>query len=130
MDRIDLHVEVTPVPFDELNKRGDGEQSAAVRQRVVKARKIQSARFKEAPGVHCNALMGSRLVRDHCRIDEAGRHLMKMAIHQLGLSARAFDRILKVGRTIADLADTERILPEHLSEAIQYRSLDRSWWKG
>ncbi len=129
LDRIDLHVEVTPVPFEELSRRGQtAEPSASVRERVVAARQVQAHRFAEAKGVYCNAQMHSRLVRKYCDLDEAGRGLMKMAIHRLGLSARAYDRILKVGRTIADLAGSAAIRPEHLSEAIQYRSLDRDSW--
>ena len=130
LDRIDLHIEVTPVSFDELNKRAEGERSSAVRARVVETRGVQSTRFAEVPGVYCNAQMGSRLVRRYCKLNEEEQHLMKMAIHRLGLSARAYDRILKVSRTIADLASSESIRPEHLSEAIQYRSLDRDWWIG
>ncbi len=130
LDRIDLHIEVTPVPFEELNKRGEGEPSAAVRERVVAARAIQAARFKEHPGTYCNAQMNAQLVRQHCRLDEPGQRLMKLAIQRLGLSARAYDRILKVARTIADLASSPDLRPEHLSEAIQYRSLDRDWWLG
>jgi magnesium chelatase family protein len=130
MDRIDLHIEVSPVPFDELNRRGEGETSAAVRARVVAARALQSARFDGLAGVYCNAQMQSRQVRKHCALDAGGQQLMKMAIQRLGLSARAYDRILKVARTIADLAAVPDIRPEHLSEAIQYRSLDRSWWQG
>lgn len=130
MDRIDLHIEVTPVPFEELNRRGDAEPSATIRERVVAARRIQDVRFGSVRGVHANAQMQSRLVRSHCRLDDACQKLMKMAIHRLGLSARAYDRILKVARTIADLHAADEIGPEHLSEAIQYRSLDRSWWQG
>ena len=130
MDRIDLHIEVTPVPFDELNKRGDSEPSASVRARVVRARAIQADRFKEQEGIHCNAQMNSRQVRRYCALDAAGQSLMKLAIQRLGLSARAYDRILKVSRTIADLSGAATIQPEHVSEAIQYRSLDRSWWHG
>ncbi len=128
MDRIDLHVEVTPVPFDELNRRAPGESSAAVRERVMGARAVQAARFLAEAGVYCNAQMGPRLVRRHCALDAAGQNLMKMALSRLGLSARAYDRILKVSRTIADLAGVERIASEHLAEAVQYRSLDRGWW--
>ena len=130
LDRIDLHIEVTPVSFDELNKRADGEPSAAVRARVVEGRRVQAERFAEAPEVYCNAQMGTRMVRRYCKIETEGQQLMKLAIHRLGLSARAYDRILKVSRTIADLAGAESIQPEHLSEAIQYRSLDRDWWIG
>jgi magnesium chelatase family protein len=128
MDRIDLHVEVTPVPFEELNRRGLSETSASVRKRVIEARSIQARRFAPDPEVHCNAQMGSRQVRRHCRLEERSQRLMEMAIQRLGLSARAYDRILKVSRTIADLAGTNEIAPEHVSEAIQYRSLDRDWW--
>ena len=130
LDRIDLHVEVTPVSFEELNRREDGEPSAAVRGRVVRARQVQAERFEGVAGVYCNAQMGARLVRRHCELDEAGRQLMKMAIRRLGLSARAYDRILKVARTVADLGGSPGLRPEHLSEAIQYRSLDRDWWHG
>lgn len=130
MDRIDLHIEVTPVPFEELNRRGDGEPSAAVRARVINARDVQARRFRDAPGVHCNAQMGTRMVRTHCALGTEGQQLMKMAIARLGLSARAYDRILKVSRTIADMSESDDICTEHLSEAIQYRSLDRSWWGG
>ncbi len=130
MDRIDLHVEVTPVPFDELNKRAPGEASEAVRARVIEAREIQAARFADAEGVYCNAQMGSRLVRRHCALDAEGEALMKMALSRLGLSARGYDRMLKVARTIADLAGSGRVEAAHLAEAVQYRSLDRAWWGG
>ena len=129
MDRIDLHIEVTPVPFEELSRRGEGEPSSVVRERVVAARRLQAARFAEHGGIHCNAQMGTRQVRRYCKIDQNGQALLKMAMQRLGLSARAYDRILKVARTIADLAGSETIETVHLSEAIQYRSLDRNWWK-
>lgn len=130
MDRIDLHIEVAPVPFEELNKRTPGEPSEDVRQRVVRARRVQEKRFARSEAVHCNAQMGARLVRRHCPLGEEGTRLLKMATERLGLSARAYDRILKVARTVADLSGVADIRPEHLSEAIQYRSLDRSWWRG
>jgi magnesium chelatase family protein len=130
LDRIDLHIEVTPVPFEELNRKQDGESSAAVRERVVAARERQRRRYADHARVHSNAQMTTRLVRTHGELDDAGQQLMKMAIQRLGLSARAYDRILKVSRTIADLAGDEALRPEHLSEAIQYRSLDRDWWHG
>jgi magnesium chelatase family protein len=130
MDRIDLHIEVTPVPFEELNRRGSAERSEHVRERVVRARRIQASRFTNTPGVYCNAQMPSRMVKDFCVLDDACQRLMKLAITRLGLSARAYDRILKTSRTIADLGESVAIGAEHVSEAIQYRSLDRSWWKG
>ncbi|NBC16310.1 MAG: YifB family Mg chelatase-like AAA ATPase [Bacteroidetes bacterium] len=130
LDRIDLHIEVTPVPFEELNRKQDGEPSSAVRKRVVAARERQRQRYADHPRVHSNAQMTTRLVRTHGELDDAGQQLMKMAIQRLGLSARAYDRILKVSRTIADLAGDDALRPEHLSEAIQYRSLDRDWWHG
>jgi magnesium chelatase family protein len=130
MDRIDLHIEVTPVPFDELHSRQTAEPSAAIRERVIAARLVQSQRFAADASVHCNAQMHSRLVRKYCALDEPSTKLIKMAIQRLGLSARAYDRILKVARTVADLGNSDTIRPEHLSEAIQYRSLDRSWWNG
>ena len=127
LDRIDLHIEVTPVPFEELSKKGDSEPSAAVRSRIEKARDVQLARFGEKSGLFANGQMTPRLVRTHCVLDKESRTLMKMAISRLGLSARAYDRILKVARTIADLAGSEAIRAQHVSEAIQYRSLDRNW---
>jgi magnesium chelatase family protein len=128
LDRIDLHVEVTPVPFRELSKIRKSEKSSEVRKRVIAARKIQEERFKDIDGVFANAQMSPKLLREHCSIDEEGQELLKMAMEKLGLSARAYDRILKVSRTIADLAGLEKINNEHLSEAIQYRSLDRDAW--
>jgi magnesium chelatase family protein len=128
LDRIDLHVEVTPVPFDELSRERGGEPSAKVRERVVAARRVQGERFAEERGVHGNAQMTTRQVQTHCDLDKAGRQLLKKAIQRLGLSARAYDRILKVARTVADLDGQASILPEHVSEAIQYRSLDRESW--
>jgi magnesium chelatase family protein len=130
MDRIDLHVEVTPVPFDELTSREAGEPSEQVRERVVAARERQIRRFEDYPGLHANAMMPPQLTRQLCPIDAAGEGLLKTAMQKLDLSARAFDRILKVARTIADLADSADIRPEHLAEAIQYRSLDRESWGG
>ncbi len=131
LDRIDLHIEVTPVPFEELSQHGrKGESSAHIRERVVRARERQKERFAGIPGVYTNAQMGARHVEQFCRLDAAGKQLMKMAMQRLGLSARAYSRIRKVARTIADLAGSEHIGPEHLSEAIQYRSLDREWWVG
>ena len=129
LDRIDLHVEVTPVSFDQMTENRKAEDSAAIRERVIKARAIQTARLKDH-GLHSNAMMPSQMVKDICQINDAGRVLLKTAMERLGLSARAYDRILKVSRTIADLADSEEIKIEHLAEAIQYRSLDRDGWAG
>ena len=130
LDRIDLHVEVTPVNFTELSSERLSEKSEVIRERVIKAREIQQKRFAEKADLHCNAQMGSKMVRQVCKISEAGQTLLKKAMEKLGLSARAYDRILKVARTIADLAGTEDIQIEHLAEAIQFRSLDREGWAG
>ncbi len=130
LDRIDLHVEVTPVNFSELSSERLSEKSETIRERVIKAREIQQKRFAEKADLHCNAQMGSKMVRQVCKISEAGQTLLKKAMEKLGLSARAYDRILKVARTIADLAGTEDIQIEHLAEAIQFRSLDREGWAG
>ena len=130
LDRIDLHIEVTPVSFEEMTADRRAEKSSVIRERVIKARKIQSERFKDVPDVHSNAMMPSQMVKKVCHINEAGKVLLKTAMEKLGLSARAYDRILKVSRTIADLAGTEDIRIEHLAEAIQYRSLDRENWMG
>lgn len=130
LDRIDLHVEVTPVSFDQMTADRKSENSVEIRERVIKAREIQKVRFKTTPEVHSNAMMASSQVKEICKINDAGRVLLKTAMEKLGLSARAYDRILKVSRTIADLAGTEEIKIEHLAEAIQYRSLDREGWAG
>ncbi|MHA6249822.1 YifB family Mg chelatase-like AAA ATPase [Pontibacter sp. CAU 1760] len=130
LDRIDLHVEVTPVTFDEMIATRKAEDSATVRERVETARMLQTERFKDVPQIHSNAMMPSQMVKEVCQINEAGRTLLKTAMERLGLSARAYDRILKVSRTIADLADSDTIKIEHLAEAIQYRSLDREGWAG
>lgn len=130
LDRIDLHVEVVPVSFDQMTTQRKNETSAEIRARVVKAREIQSERFKDQKNVYCNAMMPSNMVKEICVINDTGRALLKTAMERLGLSARAYDRILKVSRTIADLAGTPEINIEHLAEAIQYRSLDREGWAG
>ena len=130
LDRIDLHVEVTPVSFDEMTANRKTESSEDIRTRVIKARERQIQRFEDKQHIHCNAMMPSQMVKDVCEINEAGRKLLKTAMEKLGLSARAYDRILKVSRTIADLADADQIRIEHLAEAIQYRSLDREGWAG
>ena len=130
LDRIDLHVEVTPVNFSELSSSREAEKSSLIRERVMKAREVQDKRFAENELLHYNAQMSSNMVRQICVIDEVGQGLIKKAMEKLGLSARAYDRILKVARTIADLAGSENIEVEHLAEAIHYRSLDRESWAG
>lgn len=131
LDRIDLHVEVTPVSYDELSSfERPRESSIDIRERVIKAREIQMNRFRDYPDIYCNAQMPSQMVRDICQISQAGQTLLKTAMNKLQLSARAYDRILKVARTSADLAASDDILIEHLAEAIQYRSLDREGWAG
>ncbi|MBE7173375.1 MAG: YifB family Mg chelatase-like AAA ATPase [Williamsia sp.] len=130
LDRIDLHVEVTPVPFNQLSSLQKQEDSASIRERVIKAREIQTDRYKDQPGLHANAQMSSKLLKEICVINQAGQNLLKTAMQRLNLSARAYDRILKVSRTIADLAASPDIRIEHLAEAIQYRSLDREGWAG
>ncbi|MFZ1529791.1 MAG: YifB family Mg chelatase-like AAA ATPase [Ferruginibacter sp.] len=130
LDRIDLHVEVTPVAFSELSSAQAYEKSEAIRHRVITAREIQSERYKNNEGVYANAQMSSKMLKEICVISTAGQNLLKTAMQRLNLSARAYDRILKVSRTIADLAGKPDILPEHLAEAIQYRSLDREGWGG
>lgn len=130
MDRIDLHVEVVPVSFDELTAVRPGERSESIRQRVIVAREIQAKRYIDHPDIFNNAQMSSKMIREYCQINEAGHSLLKTAMNRLNLSARAYDRILKVSRTIADLAGTDDIRTEHLAEAIHYRSLDRENWAG
>lgn len=130
LDRIDLHVEVTPVSFNELSSQKTSEPSSAVRERVLRAREWQDKRFEGQPGVYSNAQMNSKQLKEICVINSIGQNLLKTAMDRLNLSARAYDRILKVSRTIADLAGSEDIRPEHLAEAIQYRSLDREGWAG
>jgi len=130
LDRIDLHVEVTPVNFTELASSREAEKSSLIRERVMKARVVQDKRFEANDALHFNAQMSPNMVRQICVIDETGQVLIKRAMEKLGLSARAYDRILKVARTIADLAASENIEPEHLAEAIHYRSLDRESWAG
>jgi magnesium chelatase family protein len=128
LDRIDLHVEVTPVTFDEMTANRKNENSSEIRRRVINAREIQAERFKEMSGVYSNAMMPSQVAKKICVINDAGKMLLKNAMQKLGLSARAFDRIIKVSRTIADLEGKESIEIHHIAEAIQYRSLDRSTW--
>jgi magnesium chelatase family protein len=130
LDRIDIHIEVTPVPFEKLSEDRKGEASIEIRKRVTKARKIQEVRFRKNENLHYNAQMGVKHIRKYCKLEEASLELLKNAMERLNLSARAYDRILKVARTIADLALSEEIKGEHISEAIQYRSLDRDGWLG
>ncbi len=125
LDRIDIHIEVPAVRYKELASDISGENSATIRERVKRARELQLKRFQSRKNLFCNARMESKEIRHYCKIDEQGHELLKMAITKLGLSARAYDRILKVSRTIADLEGSEEIRPECVSEAIQYRSLDR-----
>jgi magnesium chelatase family protein len=130
LDRIDIHIEVTPVPFGELSRAQHAEKSGAIRGRVMQAREVQKKRFAAYEGVHSNAQMSTRMLQSYCELDEACKALLKNAMERLGLSARAYDRILKVSRTIADLDGSENILTSHIAEAIQYRSLDRESWAG
>jgi len=130
LDRIDLHVEVTPVAFSELSSIKPQENSSVIRDRVINAREKQAERYKNHPGIYCNAQMSSKMLKEICVISQVGANLLKAAMEKLNLSARAYDRILKVSRTIADLSQSEEIKPEHLAEAIQYRSLDREGWAG
>jgi magnesium chelatase family protein len=130
LDRIDIHIEVTPVPFEQLSEERKGEDSATIRKRVTAGREIQSLRFEDSETVHNNAQMNVNQIRKFCKLSEESKTLLKTAIEKLNLSARAYDRILKVSRTIADLANVEDISPDHIAEAIQYRSLDREGWLG
>ncbi len=130
LDRIDLHVEVTPVAFSQLASQQITEKSEAIRERVIAARKIQTQRYAENPGIYSNAQMGSRELKIICQLDEPAQILLKKAMERLNLSARAYDRILKVARTIADLGNDQHIMTEHIAEAIQYRNLDREGWGG
>ena len=128
LDRIDLHVEVPPVKFREISGDRTGETSADIRVRVVAARKRQQARFAHKPRITCNARMGSKELKEFCALDDTTKQLLQNAMADWNLSARAYDRILKVARTIADLAGSENLTSDHVSEAIQYRSLDRQIW--
>lgn len=128
LDRIDIQCEISPVPFKDISTAAPGEPSAKIRERVIKAREIQAARFQEFKGIHCNAQMTERMIHQFAEPDEEGINLLRMAMEKLSLSARAYNRILKVARTIADLAGSERVEPFHLAEAIGYRTLDRGDW--
>lgn len=128
LDRIDLHIEVPPVPYDQLSQKKPAETSAQIRQRVNAAREIQKCRF-ENTGVKCNARLTTKLIREHCELTPEAGHILQLAFDKLGMSARAYDRLVKISRTIADLANEEKIGTEHVSEALHYRSLDRKYWQ-
>lgn len=128
LDRIDIQIEITPVPFNDISKATQGESSATIRQRVIKARQIQEERFREHKGIHCNAAMTERMIHQYAEPDAEGIELLRTAMARLNLSARAYNRILKVARTIADLDASPAVLPQHLAEAISYRNLDRGDW--
>lgn len=130
LDRIDIQIEIVPVPFEKISDRRQAEPSVAIRERVIKARQMQEKRYASHPGIYCNAQMNSRLLATYARPDEKGLALLRNAMNRLNLSARAYDRILKVSRTIADLEGAEQILSSHLAEAIGYRNLDRENWAG
>ncbi len=130
LDRIDIHIEVTPVPFEKLSEERVGEKSVDIRKRVTNARQIQTERFKDKENVHYNAQMSVKHISEYCKLEDSSKELLKIAMARLNLSARAYDRILKVSRTIADLSESENIQGSHISEAIQYRSLDREGWLG
>jgi magnesium chelatase family protein len=130
LDRIDIHIEVVPVSFDKMSQLQPAETSNTIRERVVKARKIQQLRFSGHRNIHCNAQMSSKLMNTYCRPDQAGLIILKTAMEKLNLSARAYDRILKVSRTIADLDESDYIKSYHISEAVNYRNLDREGWGG
>lgn len=130
MDRIDLHIEVEPVPFEQLSEKELGESSERIRERVTMARSIQSIRFGSLKSVHYNAQMSSKLIRTHCKLQPEAEALLEAEMKKLFLSAPAYDRILKVARTIADLDQKPQLLSDHIAEAIQYRSLDREGWMG
>ena len=128
LDRIDIQCEITPVPFKDISKAAQGEPSAEIRKRVIRAREIQAARFSGQKGIHCNAQMSERMIHQYAEPDEAGISMLRMAMERLSLSARAYNRILKVARTIADLEGCEHVESHHLAEAIGYRTLDRGDW--
>ena len=128
LDRIDIHVEVPAVQYQDISSKVTGEPSAAIRERVDRARQVQRERFTKNGKTRCNSRMSAQLLKRHCALEEAAEGMMKMAMTELNFSARAYDRILKVARTIADLAASETILADHVGEAIQYRTLDRNLW--
>lgn len=128
LDRIDIHIEIVPVPFEKLTTNTKTEKSSTIRDRVIRTRKIQEERFKEINNVHCNAQMSSSLLRQYAVLDNESNKLLKIAMEKLHLSARAYDKILKVARTIADMEESEHIKSKHIAEAINYRNLDREGW--
>ncbi len=128
LDRTDIQCEITPVPFKDISKAESGEPSSAIRERVIKARDIQTARFKEYRGIHCNAQMTERMIHEFAEPDDASIALLRTAMEKFSLSARAYNRILKVAHSIADLDGSERVEVQHISEAIGYRNLDRGDW--
>lgn len=130
LDRIDIHIEIVPVTFEKLAETHEAEKSIVIRERIIKARSIQEKRFKDEEGVYCNAQMSSKMLRTYACPDEAGSVILKNAMQRLNLSARAYDRILKVSRTIADMEGSENVLSEHIAEAVNYRNLDREGWAG
>ena len=128
LDRIDIHIEVVPVELEKITGNQEEESSQTIRERVIRAREIQNRRFKNYTGIYCNAQMNSALLKKYCPLNEKCTALLKIAMQKFGLSARAYDRIIKLSRTIADLAGNEQILPQYIAEAIQYRSLDKASW--
>ena len=130
LDRIDIHIEVVPVPYDKLADKTTAETSENIRKRVIKAREVQARRFADSKGIYCNAMMTTSMIQQYCTLDDACSMLLKTAMERLGLSARAYDRILKVSRTIADMDESEHIQTNHIAEAINYRNLDREGWAG
>src|SRR5574344_2366149 len=128
LDRIDIQCEISPLPFKDISQAKPGEQSVKIRERVIAARRIQEERYKDCPGIHCNAQMTERMIHQFAEPDEQGIELLRMAMEKLSLSARAYNRILKVARTIADLAGSEQIKPDHIAEAVGYGTLDRGDW--
>ena len=128
MDRIDIQCEIQAVPFEDLNKMAPGEKSDTIRERVIRARKIQEERYKDSALIHCNAQMTDRMIHEYCVMDDVATEQLRAAMKKYSFSARAYTRILKVARTIADLAGSDIIRMEHVGEAIQYRQLDRSDW--
>jgi magnesium chelatase family protein len=130
LDRIDIQIEIVPVPFKDLSSKQVSEKSEVIRERVIRARKIQQERFKNEPTIYCNAQMNTRLLNQYVVLDQTCKSILQRAVDMLKLSARAYDRILKVSRTIADLEGSDKVLPKHVSEAVTYRNLDRENWAG